>query len=126
MYHHKDKKHNHPKKYNDRKQDRGDSDTESSCDCAKSYEVRRNDTEHKIIDLYHEKRNAVVHITVQFVEIGEDPFFATGSGFLILADLISRTIISPTELPIGVITALIGAPVFALILLQRKRMERSG
>lgn len=50
----------------------------------------------------------------------------TGSGFLILADLISRTIISPTELPIGVITALIGAPVFAIILLQRKRMERSG
>ncbi|WP_042356018.1 FecCD family ABC transporter permease [Bacillus rubiinfantis] len=50
----------------------------------------------------------------------------TGSAFLILADLISRTIISPTELPIGVITALIGAPVFAVILLQRKRMERSG
>lgn len=50
----------------------------------------------------------------------------TGSGFLILADLISRTIIAPTELPIGVITALIGAPVFAIILLQRKRMERSG
>jgi iron complex transport system permease protein len=50
----------------------------------------------------------------------------TGSGFLILADLISRTIISPTELPIGVITALIGAPVFALILLQRRRIERSG
>jgi iron complex transport system permease protein len=49
----------------------------------------------------------------------------TGSGFLILADLISRTIISPTELPIGVITALIGAPVFAVILLQRKRRERS-
>ncbi|MDM5327294.1 iron chelate uptake ABC transporter family permease subunit [Neobacillus sp. CF12] len=50
----------------------------------------------------------------------------TGSGFLILADLLSRTIISPTELPIGVITALIGAPVFAIILLQRKRTERSG
>jgi iron complex transport system permease protein len=50
----------------------------------------------------------------------------TGSGFLILADLLSRTIISPTELPIGVITALIGAPVFAIILLQRKRSERSG
>jgi iron complex transport system permease protein len=49
-----------------------------------------------------------------------------GSGFLIIADLISRTIISPTELPIGVITALIGAPVFAMILLQRKRTERSG
>ncbi|PFO06662.1 ABC transporter permease [Bacillus sp. AFS076308] len=50
----------------------------------------------------------------------------TGSGFLIIADLISRTIISPTELPIGVITALIGAPVFAIILLQRKKKERSG
>ncbi|MBV7504659.1 iron ABC transporter permease [Bacillus sp. sid0103] len=50
----------------------------------------------------------------------------TGSGFLILADLISRTIISPTELPIGVITALIGAPIFGIILLQRKKMERSG
>lgn len=49
-----------------------------------------------------------------------------GSGFLILADLISRTIISPTELPIGVITALIGAPVFAGILMQRKRKERRG
>ncbi|MEH7274827.1 FecCD family ABC transporter permease [Neobacillus vireti] len=49
----------------------------------------------------------------------------TGSGFLILADLISRTIISPVELPIGVITALVGAPVFALILLQRRRKERS-
>jgi iron complex transport system permease protein len=50
----------------------------------------------------------------------------TGSAFLIIADLISRTIISPTELPIGVITALIGAPVFATILLKRKRTERGG
>jgi iron complex transport system permease protein len=50
----------------------------------------------------------------------------TGSGFLILADLVSRTIISPIELPIGVITALIGAPAFGLILMRRKRVERSG
>lgn len=49
----------------------------------------------------------------------------TGSGFLILADLVARTIISPIELPIGVITALIGAPVFAVILMNR-RSERSG
>ena len=41
-----------------------------------------------------------------------------------LADLVARTIISPTELPIGVITALIGAPVFAAILIGRKRTER--
>lgn len=44
----------------------------------------------------------------------------TGSGFLIIADLISRTIIAPSELPIGVITALIGGPVFALILMKRR------
>ncbi|MCF6137469.1 FecCD family ABC transporter permease [Pseudalkalibacillus berkeleyi] len=48
----------------------------------------------------------------------------TGSGFLVLADLVARTIISPTELPIGVITALIGAPIFALILMK-SRSERS-
>ncbi|MEK3988276.1 FecCD family ABC transporter permease [Robertmurraya sp. FSL R5-0851] len=49
----------------------------------------------------------------------------TGSAFLILADLVSRTIIAPIELPIGVITALVGAPVFAVILLKT-RAERSG
>jgi len=48
-----------------------------------------------------------------------------GGSFLILADLVSRTIISPSELPIGVITALIGAPIFAVILMK-SRMERSG
>jgi iron complex transport system permease protein len=48
-----------------------------------------------------------------------------GSGFLILADLVSRTVIAPSELPIGVITAMIGAPVFAVILM-RNRKERSA
>lgn len=43
-----------------------------------------------------------------------------GAGFLILADLVSRTIIAPSELPIGVITALIGAPIFAVILIRRR------
>ncbi|UOE55710.1 FecCD family ABC transporter permease [Cytobacillus oceanisediminis] len=43
-----------------------------------------------------------------------------GAGFLIIADLVSRTIIAPTELPIGVITAIIGAPTFAIILIKRK------
>jgi len=48
-----------------------------------------------------------------------------GGAFLILADLVSRTIIAPKELPIGVITALIGAPVFALLLI-RERLGRRG
>ncbi|TFI47005.1 iron ABC transporter permease [Diaphorobacter sp. DS2] len=43
-----------------------------------------------------------------------------GAGFLIIADLVSRTIIAPAELPIGVITALIGAPAFGVILMKRK------
>jgi iron complex transport system permease protein len=45
---------------------------------------------------------------------------ALGGGiFLVLCDIISRSIIAPSELPIGVITALIGAPLF-LYLLKRK------
>lgn len=48
-----------------------------------------------------------------------------GSGFLILADLVARMIISPSELPIGVITSLVGAPAFAFILLKRRK-ERRG
>ena len=47
----------------------------------------------------------------------------TGGSFLILADLMARTMIAPQELPIGVITALIGAPVFALLLI-RERMGK--
>jgi iron complex transport system permease protein len=39
-----------------------------------------------------------------------------GAGFLVLADTLARTILSPAELPIGVITALIGSPVFIWIL----------
>lgn len=44
-----------------------------------------------------------------------------GAGFLILTDLLSRTIISPQVLPVGVITALVGAPVFAIILIKQRR-----
>ncbi|MFC2033857.1 FecCD family ABC transporter permease [Chloroflexota bacterium] len=44
----------------------------------------------------------------------------TGAIFLILADLIARTIMAPTEIPIGVITAIFGAPFF-LYLLKRKK-----
>lgn len=44
-----------------------------------------------------------------------------GAGFLVLADVVSRTLIEPVELPIGIMTALAGAPVFALILLRQHR-----
>ncbi|MCB1953948.1 MAG: iron chelate uptake ABC transporter family permease subunit, partial [Rhodocyclaceae bacterium] len=32
------------------------------------------------------------------------------------ADLVARTVISPAELPVGVVTAFIGAPFFAVVL----------
>ena len=39
-----------------------------------------------------------------------------GGGFLVLADVVARTVISPAELPIGVVTAFFGAPFFAVVL----------
>ena len=43
----------------------------------------------------------------------------TGAGFLILADLVARTIVSPSELPVGVVTAFCGAPFFLYLLRRR-------
>lgn len=43
-----------------------------------------------------------------------------GAAFLILADLVARTAVSPAELPVGVVTAFCGAPFF-LYLLRRRR-----
>jgi iron complex transport system permease protein len=39
-----------------------------------------------------------------------------GAGFLVLADTLARTVLSPAELPIGVVTALVGAPAFVWVL----------
>lgn len=44
-----------------------------------------------------------------------------GAALLTLADLLARTIVAPSEIPIGVITALIGAPFFIFLLLQSKQ-----
>ena len=48
--------------------------------------------------------------------------FLTGAIFLIIADLIARTVLAPTEIPIGVITAICGAPFFLYLLRRRKRV----
>ena len=44
--------------------------------------------------------------------------FCLGGAFLILCDLFARTVVSPTEMPVGIITAMIGGPVFLKILLR--------
>jgi iron complex transport system permease protein len=46
-----------------------------------------------------------------------------GPLLLIIADVIARTIYAPTELPIGVVTALIGAPFFIFLLIRSKRAK---
>ncbi|MGE8323744.1 MAG: FecCD family ABC transporter permease, partial [Pseudomonas sp.] len=43
-----------------------------------------------------------------------------GALFLIAADILSRTLICGQVIPVGVVTALLGAPVFALILISRR------
>jgi iron complex transport system permease protein len=45
-----------------------------------------------------------------------------GAIFLILGDLLARTLMAPTEIPIGVITALAGAPFFLYLLRRKARM----
>ena len=43
-----------------------------------------------------------------------------GAGFLVLADLVARTVASPAELPVGLVTAFCGAPFFLYLLMRRK------
>ncbi|MDQ6937495.1 MAG: iron ABC transporter permease [Actinomycetota bacterium] len=47
-----------------------------------------------------------------------------GAAFLVLADLLARTVEAPGEVPIGVVTAIIGAPFFLFVL--RSRRSRQG
>jgi iron complex transport system permease protein len=46
-----------------------------------------------------------------------------GSLFLVIADLISRTIIAPSEIPVGIVTSFIGAPVFIWLILKKKNIS---
>ncbi|BEP27736.1 FecCD family ABC transporter permease [Helicovermis profundi] len=45
-----------------------------------------------------------------------------GSIFMVISDTISRTIVAPTEIPIGVVTAMFGAPYFLYLLVKNKNM----
>jgi iron complex transport system permease protein len=46
-----------------------------------------------------------------------------GGGFVVLADVLARTVLSPSELPIGVVTAFFGAPFFAVVLRTSRSMR---
>jgi len=43
-----------------------------------------------------------------------------GGTFLVAADTVARTVLAPAEIPVGVITALVGAPFFLYLLISRK------
>lgn len=45
-----------------------------------------------------------------------------GAIFMILADLLARSLLAPTEMPVGIITALVGAPFFFYLLRRRRRV----
>lgn len=43
-----------------------------------------------------------------------------GGIFLMVADTVARTLLSPAEIPVGVVTALVGGPIFLYLLVQRR------
>ena len=43
-----------------------------------------------------------------------------GGALLVLADSVARTVVTPAELPIGIVTAVAGAPFFLWLLLRRR------
>jgi iron complex transport system permease protein len=47
----------------------------------------------------------------------------SGAAFLVLADVVARTVEAPAEVPIGVVTALVGAPFFLLVLRSRRTRQ---
>ncbi len=48
---------------------------------------------------------------------------AVGSIFLIWVDIVARTIVAPTELPVGVVTALLGGPFFLWLMWREQQQE---
>lgn len=54
------------------------------------------------------------------------PFSALfGGAFMVLADTLARTILAPVELPVGAITAFVGAPFFAFVYFARRKVAKS-
>jgi len=45
----------------------------------------------------------------------------TGGIFVVITDIVARTVLAPAEIPLGIITALIGAPFFIYLLRRTKR-----
>lgn len=64
---------------------------------------------HLVRKIFGSKHKVVIPMAIVF-----------GGSMMVITDLISRTIISPSELPVGAITALIGAPFFAYLYFNKR------
>jgi len=49
-----------------------------------------------------------------------------GAILLNLADMVARVLVAPSEFPIGIITAFVGAPVFLFMLIANSRKQQKG
>jgi iron complex transport system permease protein len=50
------------------------------------------------------------------------PLASIGGGtFLVLCDALARTVLAPLEIPVGVVTAIVGGPFFLVILQHRMK-----
>jgi iron complex transport system permease protein len=49
-----------------------------------------------------------------------------GALLLVVVDIVARLVIPPAELPIGIITAVFGAPIFLWVLLRQERRGLDG
>jgi iron complex transport system permease protein len=65
---------------------------------------------HTVRMLFGNSYRSVVPLSIMF-----------GAAFLVVADLVGRTVIAPAEIPIGVITAFLGAPFFMVVLRSSSR-----
>jgi iron complex transport system permease protein len=67
----------------------------------------------------------IVPHLLRMIKSSDNRFLIIGSAFagaiiMNVADIVSRVIIAPAELPIGIVTSFVGAPVFIWILLRQK------
>jgi iron complex transport system permease protein len=49
-----------------------------------------------------------------------------GGSVLLIADLVARNVVAPAEIPIGIVTSMIGAPVFIFLLMKQKKKLSFG
>jgi iron complex transport system permease protein len=65
---------------------------------------------HIVRKLFGSNHRAVIPLSAVF-----------GGAFMVVCDLVARTIVSPRELPVGAVTAMIGAPFFAYIYFRKRK-----